>query len=76
MNEDYFRHLQEEYFVTFFTEEVGSEDYTQAQGQLYQEIVGDVDVPRNEAMKVSAYLNNGEVDEAEEHLASLLEEDR
>lgn len=75
MNETYFRRLQEEYFITFMTEQEDTEEYVEAQGQLYQDLVQDADVSRRDASQIARHLDRGEVDEAEVKMHELLEEE-
>lgn len=77
---EFFEYLQEEYFEDLYDLETNSAEYCSVQGELITEIAGvgleggDYRISQNDALHVATYLNNGEVDSAEEELEQLLEE--
>lgn len=81
MSPDYFEHLKEQYFEQLYEEEVNSPEYCRVQGQLVQEVSGELQggadyrLGNSEAMEIARMLNRGEVEEAEQFTEQLLEQD-
>lgn len=73
MSEEYARHLMEKHFVTFYTEEIDSEDYKSAKGKLYEDILESKHIEEVDALEISRLLDKGEVAEAEQEMYDLLE---
>ena len=80
MTDDFFEYISTEYLEDLYELETNSVEYCKTQGDLITEIAGsglnggDHRISQNDALSVSTYLNQGEVETAEEELESLLEE--
>jgi len=78
MSPDYFETLQQEYFEDLYELPTNGGEYSVVQGQLVEELAGELDgqdyrLSDSYAMQVARHLNNGEIEEAENLVETLLE---
>lgn len=63
------------YFVRIREEEEQGSEYNVLQGAIYDYLRHDVRVDAKDALQASQYLNQGEIDEAEEYVNRVLSDE-